>query len=369
MMSTAGLPSEGVGSAQNEAPARRFCCTFLLAVLALCALAYGIIAGFDPYGVTRGAGELGPLMDINQRYVYPQIVRSRRYSSAVFGTSTVRLLDPQRLDTLLGGRFANLAMNAATPWEQMQIADLFLRHTPKPQVLVFGIDAPWCDHDADSEARRLTPRPFPPWLYDDDRLNDWAYLFNSKNLEIALRVAAYRLGLMDERIRGDGYEVFVPPEERYDLARARMHIWQGREPRQITPVVPAETVSEAERASWRFPALAWLDAMLARAPAETRKMIVLPPVHVAVQPRPGSRAVAVETACKAALVDIAKRRGALLVDFRRSSPVTREDSNYWDPMHYRIGIARRIEDMLAAAMNGTTEAEDGFFVTPASPAW
>ncbi|WP_245282560.1 hypothetical protein [Chelatococcus daeguensis] len=369
MTSGAGMPPDRPGGPKDETVARRFSLTFVLATLTFAALTYGVIAGFDPYGVRRGAGEPGPLMDINQRYVYPQIVRSGRYSSAVFGTSTVRLLDPQRLDKLLGGRFANLAMNAATPWEQMQIADLFLRHTPAPGTLVFGIDAPWCDRDADSEAKRLTPRPFPPWLYDDDRLNDWAHLFNSKNLEIALRVAAYRLGLMDERIRGDGYEVFVPPEDTYDLSRARMHIWQGHAPEAVTSVVPAETVSEAERKSWRFPALAWLDAMLARAPATARKMILLPPVHVAVQPRPGSKAVMHEEACKAMLAEIAQRHGALLLDFRRSSPVTREDSNYWDPMHYRIGIARRIEETLAAAMGGATEADDGFFVTPGSPVW
>ena len=72
-------------------------------------------------------------MDLNQRFMYPQIVRSGRFDAAVFGTSTVRLLDPQRLGAAFGGRFANLGMNAGTPWEQMQLADLFLRHVPRPR--------------------------------------------------------------------------------------------------------------------------------------------------------------------------------------------------------------------------------------------
>jgi len=42
-------------------------------------------------------------------------VRSGRYDSAVVGTSTVRLLDPQRLGALFGARFANLGLNAGTP--------------------------------------------------------------------------------------------------------------------------------------------------------------------------------------------------------------------------------------------------------------
>ncbi len=57
------------------------------------------------------------------------------------GTSTARLLDPQELDRAFGGRFANLAMNAATPWEQTQLARLFLTRAPA-RACCFGLDAP-----------------------------------------------------------------------------------------------------------------------------------------------------------------------------------------------------------------------------------
>ena len=68
-------------------------------------------------------------MDLNQRFMYPQIVRSGRHDSAVFGTSTVRLLDPRELDMLFAARFAKkpLDSNAGTPWSGMQLAALFLR--------------------------------------------------------------------------------------------------------------------------------------------------------------------------------------------------------------------------------------------------
>ena len=120
---------------------QRFAQTFALSVLVAIARALRRRAGARPLRPVRlGHDTAGPIMDLNQRFMYPQIVRSRRYDSAVIGTSTVRLLDPRQLDALFGGHFANLAMNAATPWEQTQIAGLFLRETAQPRTLIFGID-------------------------------------------------------------------------------------------------------------------------------------------------------------------------------------------------------------------------------------
>jgi hypothetical protein len=107
---------------------RRWC-----AVLAACAGGLGLallafIIAMDTYGLLPSArNSPRPLMDLNQRFMYPQVVRSGRFDAAIFGTSTVRLLDPEQLDKATGFRFANLAMNAATPWEQTQIASLFAK--------------------------------------------------------------------------------------------------------------------------------------------------------------------------------------------------------------------------------------------------
>ena len=51
----------------------------------------------------RPGAPAAPIMDLNQRFMYPQIVRSGRFDAAVFGTSTVRLLDPALLDARFGG--------------------------------------------------------------------------------------------------------------------------------------------------------------------------------------------------------------------------------------------------------------------------
>lgn len=345
---------------------RRWTLTFALAALMLAAMLLGFIVVLDPYGARVRAGQPArPLMDLNQRFMYPQIVKSGAFDSAVFGTSTMRLLDPRILSEGLSARFANLGMNAATPWEQAQLAGLFARKVASPNTVIWGIDQTWCEADATDEARRLTPRPFPPWLYDDSAWNDWPKQLNFTTLEIALRLAAHRLGLQPQRLRGDGYEVFTPPEGTYDLARARSHLYRsyGGHAPDMAPQAPAVVVSFAERASWRFPALAWLEQGLATFPAATRRLIVLPPVHAGAMPREGSAAWQRFEACKAGIVAIAARQNAVVADYARPSPLTRQDSNYWDPAHYRLPIARRIEaDLIALGRGGAAPTDPALSV-------
>lgn len=343
----------------NAAPEEwgRFARSFAgFAGAATLALALFVLA-FDPYGVRASSGRLpGPIMDINQRFMYPQIIRSGRYDSAIFGTSTVRLLDPIELGELFGARFANLGLNAGTPWEQLQLIELFLRHVPRPKVLILGLDTTWCEPDADR--KRLTFRAFPPWLYDERRLNDLPHLLSARSLEIAFRVLLHEAGLMEERIRADGYEIFVPPESAYDLERARAHI------RTMAQYVPgpssAVAFTEAERRALPMPALGWLERLLERSPASAT-LLAFMPIHAAAQAQPGSRFAIEDTECKARIAAMAARHHATVIDFRRPSSVTTDDSNYWDGLHYRIGVARRIAADLWRAFARGEEAPDGFY--------
>lgn len=344
---------------------RRFMTTFVGSAGLLGLALYAFVIVLDPYGLRAGPDRPpAPIMDANQRFMYPQIVRSGRYDAAAFGTSTVRLIDPRQLGEAFGARFANLGFNAGTPWEQTQIASLFLRHVPNPKTLIFGLDQAWCDADADSEPKRLTSRAFPPWLYDTDRLNDYAHLLNMRSVEIAGRVALNRLGLMREQTRSDGYRLFTPPEPFYDLERARQHIWRMPLGQAVDPPI---RLSEAEQAALRFPALAWLDGLLESVPPSTEVILAFMPVHVAVQPIPGSLAAARDDACKTRFAAMGARHGATVVNFRRSSAVTTEDSNYWDALHYRQGIAARIVEALRTAQTTRRNAPDGFYWVLAAP--
>ena len=337
---------------------RGFAAAFCGTALALGFSAVTFVAILDPFGLRAAPGRApGPIMDRNQRFMYPQIARSGAFDGALFGTSTARLLDPEALEAAFGGRFANLAVNAATPDEQRRLAGLFL-NAVRPRAILFGLDATWC---AAAPPDR-TQHPFPDWLYAPGTPLGILHQASWQGLTVAGRVALHALHLAPARIRGDGYAVFTPPEAAYDLARAQTHIRAG------TAVDPdAASPAAEDPAEGGMPALDQLDALLAELPPETRRVIAFMPVHEAAQGRPGTPAGRRETACKARMAEIGRARGALVVDFRIPSPVTTQDANYWDALHYRLPVADRIVAGLKRAAETGTDAPDGFYRVLAHP--
>jgi hypothetical protein len=83
------------------------------------------------------------------------------------------------------------------------------------------------------------------------------------------------------------------------------------------------------------------------------------PVHVAAQRWPGTRDAAVEAECKARIAAIGRARGAKVIDWRIASPITTNDGNYWDGLHYRLPIAQRVADELISCCAEGRESVDG----------
>jgi hypothetical protein len=329
---------------------RAFVATFATIFVGGLGLVYGFIVLVDPYGINPYALPIQrAIVSISQRYMYPQLIRSRQFDAFVVGTSTSRLLDPRILNQMFHARFVNLGMDSMTAWEQSTVMDYFVRKVGEPKVLLVGLDGVWCDSDA--VRHRITFRGFPDWLYEDTPTRAFAYLLNYGTLEIAGRLVGYQLGLYPERIRNDGFEVFVPPDDTYDPERARRNI--GRRP---TPVDRRESGSP----QFSFPALPWLDAALARMPNST-KILTFMPVHVAAQPAPGTRQEQAEIACKRQIAAIAARRHAIVIDWRIASSITEDDGNYWDALHYRLPLAQRIaRETAQAALNGLPSREGDY---------
>lgn len=324
-----------------------------ITTVATLALLAAFVVLMNPYGnlpLQAFGGHV--ITDGNQRYQYPSIIRSHRFDSVVVGTSSARLLDPADLDRAFGGRFANLAMDDGRAWEQAELARLFLSETAKPKTMLFALDWVWCAGDADTA--RVTKRGFPEWMFDADPWNDWLYVLNLKALEIAGRQFAVRLGLGTPGFTPSGFDVFTPPDATYDPAKARAYIWQGRR-RDEAPAKPY-VPTEIERTGWTYPALAWLDALLAKAQSAERRILAFMPSHIAAQPLPGSREAAREAECKSRVASLGLRHDAYVVDFRVPSPITREDANYWDRLHYREAIAKRIVSGIGNAV--LTRADD-----------
>ena len=325
---------------------------------------YGLLVLVDPWGSLPVSMPLERVpADQNQRFSYPMVARDPQFDSLVIGTSTARLLRPARLDQRLGGRFANLSMNSARAYEQYLIADLFLDREPAPGMVMVGVDHEWCLPE--ESFTLFSDRPFPPWMYDDDGLNDLLHVFSARALEIAVNQLAMSLGILPPRYGRDGYANFLPPQDEYDLERAQQHIYGPDGPYPLDERPPLR-VDEATRRDWTFPALVYLEDLAARLPDETTLVAVLVPYHAARQPTAATLEGQRWLECRHRIGGIVGTHGdGHVVDFMVRSPITLEDRNYWDGLHYNTAIADLLVDLVADAVAGRP-SPDGAYVLVAA---
>lgn len=271
----------------------------------------------------------------NARYSFPALARSPRFDSVILGDSTARLLQPAVLDPGLHARFANLSMNAATAYEQSRMLALFLHAHPRPNAVIVSMSQAWCTETA----ARFTPRSFPEWMYRGSPWAAYRELLTPYAIQEAANQFAVMMGWKQRRYGLDGYTSFVPPDSAYDPAKrdALFRHWG--------PVANGPAPADVEPA---YPAMPMLAAMLQSLPPGTRRILFFAPQSVDLQGVPGSIAAWRWAGCKREVAGLAREYGALALDFNRVSPITTDRDNFWDPVHYRQAIARRVMEALIA---------------------
>ncbi|MCZ6896026.1 MAG: hypothetical protein O7H40_18510 [Gammaproteobacteria bacterium] len=339
----------------------RFTRFVLFATLLIGVCLYAFILILDPYQNVPFSPALNRApVSTNQRFAYPALARELDFDGAIIGTSTVRLLDPARLGQLLDARFVNLAMNSATAYEQTRIHEVFVRHHPAARYLVFGIDETWCNR-ADT-IKQYTFRAFPEWMYDENRWNDLLYLFNDKALENAVRMLELLTGRREPKYRLDGYRDFTGDFGSYDLAVVRERLYGTAQP----PVADVQIAPSLTQPGWDYPLLDVLRDVLNETPAPTRIILLFPPLH--------SHYVAGRIAnlreCKGRLAALLPNfDNVAVLDFMHISPLTRADTNYWDPLHFTnevaVSLERDIARVLERAAPLSKFARDFSFSIPA----
>lgn len=277
----------------------------------------------------------------NQRFAFPGLARKAEFDSAVVGSSTVMLLDPEELSRDLGRRFVTLAMGAAKHLEQRSILGVFARNHPHARTVILSVDSVWL-RSAENRKRQDLYR-VPDWMYDANPWNDYAHHFDLYTVEKAGRQLGQIIGIDEPTFRRDGYRRFVPATVAYDTAKVHENLYG--------PVQRAKTEAwkqaAAENVEFEWEAL---DEALALLPASTEKILLLPPLHVVAHP---PLAVAKRT-----LVERMRAVPNLrIVDFLFPSSLTKTDSNYWDPQHYTAEIATEISRLLAESRNPAFESD------------
>lgn len=326
-------------TSSSERRWKRFLRVYAAVLLAAGLAGFALVVVVDPYNT----GMLTPLdrhLRIHDapRFAHAGRARDPDFDSAIFGNSTGQLLDPARLDQLIGGRFASLIIPGSGPVEQLVLLDYFLRHhAGNARTLVLTMDSSWCAADRYFTRERIN-NPFPFWLYDGDRL---AYLANLVTPE-SIRQSRYKLSALLGRGKlygANGYDNF-------ELGR----MWRIEEAWERLDGLNMGWMSDNDRATVDdFAAFDALETRLARI-SKTRIVIAFTPYYAPALPHPGSLTAERLDKCKRRAAGVAGAGSAAFLDFLQDDRMTRDPANFWDPPHYRSHIARLIENAIAAAV-------------------
>jgi hypothetical protein len=313
---------------------------------------YAFIVVVDPYdSIPFSPAWDRTTVDRDQPYFYPSLARAARFDSAIIGTSTVRLLRPDGLNERFESRFVNLAMNAASVFEQEAILDIFLRYHPNPKTVIFGIDH--LDFEENKFKRHLgDPSLWPEWLYDQNPYNNFPpYRFHT--LKHAWRQFLYLSGIQTYQYGHDGYTDFTKPMDEYDLNRARVNIYGTHDPKPIKAAVTPATMSPQAIRELQFPSLGVVARMLDKLPQETVKILFVTPFHQYAQPVPGSEKEILWQEFLRRLSALAESRPQTCVlNFNIPSPITTEDLHYWDAGHYTVVVASQLAALIEEGAKG-----------------
>jgi hypothetical protein len=302
-------------------------------LVAMLAVAYLI----DPYDTGRSTlfGKAG-IRPQGPRTAAASRGRDPAYNAAVVGNSNIQLLSPERLREKTGLDFVQLSVPGTGPKEQLVLIDWYLRHRREPaKAIVLSADSTWCTGDP----ALTNTKPFPFWLFSANPLEYARGLLRYDVLEEVPRRMRYVFG-QAERARPDGY---------WDYELEDRGLAYGANPALRGRFDEARPGGAAF--SGPFPAADRLRQVAEALPPETALIVVFPPSYHGVQPLPGSREAAGDEACKDALRGaVASHPRATVIDWRVDRPETRDPDLFFDMTHYRLPIARVIEDDVAAAL-------------------
>ncbi len=267
--------------------------------------------------------------------------RDQRFDSAIFGNSTVQLLDPAELSPATGKRFVQLIAPGADPRGHIAIMDFFIRHHAQIGAFVVGIDAAWCVH----EMVPLAKNAFPFWLYSESRFDYAGNLFTWRSIDHLFRRIAIGLGLRAP-MRADGFwsyeEVWPPGRKRPEPTPQPWTSFGGR----VDPVFPFKTL---------------LEGTIRKLAPDVPVVFVMPPTFYSLVPPSGSQSAAEHAACKAAYRSIiAGRAHSNILDYLVDNALTRDAGNFADLIHYRANIARILEAGVAASLRDGEAAKVEF---------
>jgi hypothetical protein len=311
--------------------------------------------GVSPIGIVPKTG----YVISDKRFDAPQMIASGDFDSFLVGTSTIHHVDPAWAEAAFSGRFATLAIHGGTPYELTKMMQLIGRDAPQAKRIIIGIDARrWCKT---TPFDQYNPNAlFPDWLYDENRINDFLALLNWKMLGYSVRQIRTAAGWRRPLIPANGYHNNLI-DSRWSLSTARKNLYQGSKRKKNAAAFGLDAADEAAadaQGKHSHPDLASLDKSLKALPPQADIVVVVMPSHFTVLLNKDRSDI---EQCKGEIAALVERRRATLIDFRIDSTWTRNDENFWDENHFRVGLAETLIRRIKEAMDQKQDAEDGVY--------
>ncbi len=323
MISSTSSSDQGAGSG--------FVGTFVTICLAFgLAVAVALVL-IDPYDTARltpfpraGMPEAAPRMTHASR------MRNPEFNAAVFGNSTIQILSPERLNAATGLRFVQLSVPGTGPMEQAaMIEQLIHKRGGGIGTIVLGLDYSWCD--VSRSAR--TVHPFPFWLYDSNPLTYLTSLVRMDSLEFLPKRIRFLLG-KGPVARPDGY---------WDYEALGGYTQNPLVDIRIRALTAAVGGRQAATDS-----LARITMLL---PAETRLLLLHPPVYSPTPPQATEDDKSRLAACKTELAStVAQRPRTEIIDLWIDSPESRKRLMFYEDAHYTSAMGRQIEAIISSRL-------------------
>ncbi|WP_172194719.1 stalk domain-containing protein [Saccharibacillus qingshengii] len=159
---------------------RKFLIKFAAATLVFALLVGSFMYIVDPLQMYRKASFYPVLFSSQERYQNAGLARSYDYDTIVLGSSMTQNFVPSDVESVIGGEVMKLSIEGSTAMEQSTVGKLAL-DTGKVKRVLWGLDYFAMRQDLDAE-----PVNMPMYMYDNNPLNDYEYLFNISNVKQAV---------------------------------------------------------------------------------------------------------------------------------------------------------------------------------------